>query len=456
MFRRILALLLCLLLLPVAAMAEAAEGFRFRLTFDMDESAYPAEVQDVLPGIADLANILTLEGVFAEKDGHFDLQADILLNGQERTRTDVHLFGSESHWNVRSSLLGDETLTIVMVSLLEFAIKGYSHLGIPIQRALILVSPYVHLSGLNAIVKAAHPLLFSSDRGRVITRDTMIKAANAVAAATENDRAFRYWTDALFMETGYDGYAQGLPAQFPEWVRGFVPSDGVKVQVSENAQVWTAGKLTLAQWETDLSGAQTLSITLPPLPDGLTVTFDAATQPDGDLTHGSFNLLALQADGSVFLRLHADGSLPNVLPVSRGFSLTWEAEGLAVGGDGVHLIFEGEPTDQGLVVRQLDPVTGAVMLTVNAELERASANVEAIGHAGGVEILSVNGDSLGDLMERIFSPLARGLLPVIAQAPASSCQTLMDLFEKSGVFALLTDGLSDGDGWGEEWDEEDW
>lgn len=454
MFRKALSLLLCLMMLPVAALADAADGFHFRLTFAMDETAYPAEVRDIVSAIADLAEGVTLEGVYAELDGYFDLQADLILNGQERTRTDLHLFGSEAHWNVRSSLLGNETLTIVMVSLLEFAIKGYSHLGIPLQRVLILASPYVHLSGVRALADAAQPMLFSSNRSRTITRSTMVKAAEAVAAAAEDDRAFRYWTDALFMETGYDTYVHGLPAQFPDWVRSVVPSDGVKVKITDQSQVWTAGKLTLARWETDLFGAETLSITLPPLPDGLTVTFDSAIQPDGDLTHGSFDLLAVDAGGEVLVRLHADGSMPSALPVTRPFSMTWEAEGLAVGGEGVHLLFEGEPADGGMIIRQVDPATGAAMLTVNAELSTATVNVEAIGHAGGVELLSVNGDSLSELMTNIFSPLVRGLLPVIAQAPASFCQTLMDLLESSGVFALLTDGLSGGDGWGEEWDEE--
>lgn len=443
-------------MLPVAALAEVVDGVRFRLTFDMDGTAYPASVQEIMPAIADLANILTLEGVFAKNGSFFDLQTDIVLNGLERTRTDLHLFGSKSIWNLRSSLLGNETLTLVMVSLLEFAIKGYSHLGIPFQRAAILSSSYVHTSGLQKLVNAAKPLLFSSNKSRTITRNTMLKAAEAVAAAAEDDRAFRYWTDALFMEAGYDGYTHDLPAQFPEWIRSFVPSDGVKVKITDQSQVWTAGKWTLAQWETDVSGAETFSLTLPPLPDGLTVTFESATQPDGNITHGSCDLLAVDGDGAVVLRLHVDGSLPNALPVTRSFSLTWEAEGPAVGGDGVHLSFEGEPTDGGVIIRQVDPVNGAVMLIVNAELSQATANVESVRRVGGVEVLSINGDSLSALMERIFSPLARGLLPVIAQVPASSCQTLMDLLESSGVFGLLTDGLSDGDGWGEEWDEEAW
>ncbi|MCH5286866.1 MAG: hypothetical protein J1E43_05565 [Christensenellaceae bacterium] len=455
MLKKGFALLLCLLLLPMSSLAEAAEGVRFRLTFDMDESAYPADVADIMPGIADLLEILTVEGLFAEQDGFFDLQADVTLNELERTRTDLHVFGVDKFWNIRSSLLGGEAVSISMPAMLEFAIKGYSHLGIPLQRAAILISPFVHSSGLQALTLIAEPVLFAGQGSRKISRDTLIKTARAMAEAASSDRAFRYWTEAVFMETGCDDDVTGAIAQLPEWIESFVPRDGVSVKVTDDSEVWTAGSLTLARRETDQSGAQVLSVTLPPLPGGLTITFDAATQPDGDLLHGSFDLLAEDGDGELFLRLHADGSLPVALPVTRSFSLVWDAEGRAVGGDGVHLYFEGEPTDSGLMIRQMTPNRDAVMLTMTADLSTELTVFDHVVDAGGVELLSLNGDTLTALMERIFSPLVRGLLPLIAQAPASSCQTLMDMLENSGVFGLLTANMADEDDWNEAWDDWD-
>lgn len=459
MLKKGLALLLCLLLLPVASLAEAVEGVRFRLTFDMDETAYPSDVADIMPGIADLLDILAVEGVYAEEEGFFDLRAGVTLNDVARARADVHLFGVDAFWNIQSPLLGSETLTVGMLAMLEFAIKGYSHLEIPLQRAAILLSPYVHTSGLATLTAIAEPVLFAKQGSRKITRDALVKMARSIASTAAEDRAFRYWTEAMFMESGYDDDAFGLTAQLADWIESFVPQAGISVTADDQSEVWTAGSLTLARREMDQSGAQNLTVTLPPLPDGLTITFDSAMQPDGDLCHGSFNLLAVDGDGEIVARLHADGSLPVALPVTRPFSITWEAEGAAIGGEGVHLYFEGEPTDGGVILRQMVPGTDRVMLAVTAELDTVPTEFEHVADAGGVELLSVNGDSLTALMERIFSPLVRGLLPLIAQAPASSCQTLMDLLESSGVFGLLTADIVDDDSWGgDDWDDwdEDW
>jgi len=62
--RRALCALLCpCLLLPSLALAEEdATGLRFDLTFQMDPEAFPPEQRGIMRGIADLLNILTLQG----------------------------------------------------------------------------------------------------------------------------------------------------------------------------------------------------------------------------------------------------------------------------------------------------------------------------------------------------------------------------------------------------------
>lgn len=439
--KKLLALLLCLLLLPLWAMADGSEGARFSLSFAMDASAYPEGVHDIVPGIADLLNVLTADGTLLIQDDRFDLSLDIMLNGLERTRTELRMDGTEQLWNVRSPLLGSETLTISMLELLEFAIKGYTHMDIPFQRVGILLSPYVHTSALSGITDAAKPILFAEEGSRTITKNALDRLADQLAEAADADVRFQYWARALASETGYDSLLMTLPAQLPEWIDSFVPVTGLKVTVDDHSETWTAGPATIARRTTDLSGMQTLSVTLPPLPDGTTFTLDAALQPDGNLLHGSLNLHIADSMDETILRLHADGSLPTSLPVTQPFSMIWDADGPAVGGDGVHLRFEGEATGQTLTLRQLTPDHAATMLTVTATLEPLQGGDITV-HDSGIRILNVDFSSLNDLMGRIAGPLIRGMLPLIAQAPASSCQTLMNMLESSGVFDLLTSGFS--------------
>lgn len=440
MLKRTLAILCCLLWLPVAALAQAAEGVRFRLTFDMDAAAYPASVADAMPGVADLLDVLALEGTLARADGGFDLNSSLTLRGRERSRTELRVFGQEGRWHIRSPLLGGETLTVDLIELAEFAVKGYSHLGIPLQRVAILM-PYVHKSGVAALVDAARPTL-EGNGSRVISRDAVRKLAALLAETAAGDRAFRYWSSALFIETGYEELLINALSALPEWVDAFVPPDGIQVTVTDGGEVWAAGDVTLLRRETDRSGVQTLTLTLPPLPDGLTLAFDAALQPDGDMRHFSVDVSATDGDGETLLHAHATGTLPAAMPFSRPFSLSWVAEGVMI-GDGAKLYFEGEPTPEGLVLRQVATDTGAVMLTVNAALEPCQANFAPEEPAESVAVLNLNDDSLAALMERIRRPLVRGLLPLIACAPASSCQTLMDLLESSGIFGMLTNGMAE-------------
>lgn len=457
MLKRFLALLLCLFLLPAGALGEAADCLRFRATFDMNAEAYPDGVQAIVPGLADLVNEMSVEGTLTGRDGLFDLKADLLLSGQERTRTDLRVFGSESNWLVRSSLLGSETLSIDLIALLEFAVKGYSHLGIPFQRVAIMATPYVHQNGIASLTDAAKPILLAGSSSRSISRQALEKLAEQLADIADTDRAFLNWTMALAMETGYDAYIRSMMAQLPAWIDSFVPAAGIDVAVDADLEIWSAGQLTLYRRETNQSGAQALSLTLPPMTDGSILTLEAAAQPDGDLLHISLDLLLRDGNGRTLLSLRVNGSSPVTLPVTRAFSITWDAEGEMIGGDGVHLCFDGEPTTDGVILRQMTPDRSATMLTVTARLSSAKVDFipEAVGDA--TSLLNVNSETLKDLMTRIASPLVRGLLPLIAQAPASSCQTVMNLLEDSGVFGLLTGGFeSEEGGWDDEWDDWSW
>lgn len=453
MLKKGLALLLCLILLPVWALA--AEGQHFHLTFEMNADAYPADVQDIMPGIADLVNEVTLEGTLLTEGGEFDLRAELTLSGRERTRTALQLFSTAEVWNFSSSLLGDTVVSANIPAVLEFCMKTYSHMGVPLQRVAIWLVPPVHTYGLNAVTGAARPVLFAQEGSRTVSRDALMELAGKLADIADTDMPFRFWAQGLAMESDHDWVILDAMMQLPEWVESFVPDSGIEITVDETSETWVAGDVTLLRRETNLSGAQQLTVTLPPLPDGTVLTLDAALQPDGDLLHGSFELVVIDGWDELMLRLHADGSLPASLPVTRPFFLTWEAEGAAVSDEGVHLYFEGEGDGHTVILRQLTPDHAATMLTVTAALEPARGELTPKPDPEhDVGLMNLESSSLRALMQRIASPLVRGLLPLIAQAPASSCQTLMNLLEGSGIFSLLTDGFG-GDAEDDEWDEDE-
>lgn len=440
MFRRIIALLLCMLT-PAAALAEEAEGLHYRLDFQINAEAYPEELQDVMAGLADLAEALTVEGKFFRNQEHFELQAELMLHDMEATRTELTLYGTEDQWAVSSPALGKETLLFNLTGLMEFAIKGYTHLQVPLQRVALLF-PFAHRLGLCVLVDTARSTLMAETGSRTLSRKVVMDLAEQMADTAANYVPFEYWAAMIGRETGYDDYIMSLLAQLPEWVEGFLPSSGLTVEVSENGETWLAGGEVLLRRDTDQSGAQALSVRLPAMPDGTLIDLDAAYQPGDDFAYGSLNLLLKDGFGETILRLHTDGSLPTSLPPQRPFSLVWEAEGPLVGGEGVHLYFEGAVSDQLVMIRQMTPDRTQTMLTVTAELENVQEDWTPQA-PDGVDLFGIESEGLNALMHRLLRPMAKGLLPLIAEMPYTACQAVMNLMESSGIFGVLTSGITE-------------
>lgn len=441
-----MAMLLCLCLLPVWALGESF-GTEFQLSFDMNASAYPEDVREVLSGIADLVNVVTLEGVFEAENGYFESDVDLLVGGAERTRTPVRVYGDEANWIFRSPLLGDETVFLLMEGMTEFTLKGYGHMEIPAQRVATLL-PYVHTHGLGEIWAAMQPVLYAKEGSRTISASKLRAMADAVVQAAEG-RPFRYWAAAMGRESGYEYDLRDVVSSFPEWLDSFLSSKGVSVKITDTSETWKTGKHTLFERTFSLEDAQTFKLTLPATTNGYTITAEGAFQHSDDLLHGSIDLLITDAWETVVLDIHADGTLPTAWPVTRAFSLTWDADGMAVGGDGVHLYFEGEGDGESITLRQMTPDMAQTMLTVNLTgLKAVEASVEPYTELG-LCLMTVTSDTLGALVRAVAMPMVKGLLPVLAEVPATACQSILDLLEDSGVFGLVTDGLLGDEEWSE-------
>ena len=175
-------------------------------------------------------------------------------------------------------------------------------------------------------------------------------------------------------------------------------------------------------------------------------------------------LTVTQEDSSILdWRLSADG-LPTALPIAAPFDLTWDITGEAV-PDGFHMRLEGAGQDGEFALRQLDAATGEIMLALTGTAV-AVAPVTPLDYTAadftGVELYSLSDASLAELVRNVARPLASGLLPLVVHAPASACQSLMDLVTDTGILDMLAspmssleedvwadDGLEEGD-----WDEE--
>ena len=469
--RRLLCAVLCLCLLaPSLAVAEQdAAGLKFDLQFQMDPAAFPLEQQKVASGLADLLNILTLQGTLDQSfTGCFDLNASFMLAGEETTRTPFRLYGTESHWAVKSSLLGDEMLMVNMVALLEFAIKAYFHLNVPLQRAAMLVSPYVHTSAFENLISAWSTVMLAQEGKRTIPRKDVLALAAQLTEIAENERSFQYWVKALAIESGYDEDILDVAMSLEEWADSFVGKKGIVITTKGSTETWQTGSTTLFT-RTVEDSVTAWSVTLPVTPNGYLASAYYNGQPNGEHVL-RISIMDEYEDHILDATVKAN-NIPDLtceVPIASPFSLEVEMTGEALAED-VHVLFQGEGENGYFTLSMLNPKTMQPQLTMSGTLNTytpdAVPSYETQELLEGVNLLSINDTTLTELLSNIGKPMVEGMFPLLVHMPASSIQTLLDLLTDSGILGLLASGGATSYGeedFGEEYydeefyGEEDW
>lgn len=436
-FSRVLALVLCLSLLPFAAPAEdVKQGYAFDLSFEMDASAYPEEDQAMVEGFADLLNMLTLSGTAVREGDSFDLIFDMLLNGNESTRTAFKLYGTDANWQLESSLLGEEKLMLNQKALLEFAMKAYYHLEMPLQYIALLISPYAHLDGVWSIRHECLGTLFHHDGARLITRDRVDQLVSFIAENAEFDRGFYNWVSALTMDLGYSDVIFESLYTLPDWVDTFMSDEGITVTISldKTREYWVTGDTTLYQRLGD-----DWQLTLPPSLEGDTVTA-SCTREDGVMTLTA-DITSADGESKLDFDLVVNG-LPEAFPFTGEASATLSLTGLMFPAPielAATLVSDGVT----VTLTQLDAATQLPMLTVTGVIAPAELPVPAyIGdELDGLNVFSVNDESLSEFVRNVMEPFMTGFLPILVELPASSYNSIFELLNQYGVLDLLTAGL---------------
>ena len=191
-FRRAAALCLCVMLLAASAAADTSgmKAYSYTLHFTMHPEAYPAADQPIIQGIADMLNITGISGVYTT-DGHaFDNNMTLQLGSRPETATSIRVYGKPAHWWVESSLLGGAMLMVNNAALLEFGMKAYAHLNMPLQYPLLLINPYVHTSAFEWIMPEWEAV-FGGSGSRTVSIDDLYSLASFIADNGESDRLIR-------------------------------------------------------------------------------------------------------------------------------------------------------------------------------------------------------------------------------------------------------------------------
>lgn len=472
LFKRAAALLLCLcLLIPCLAGAEGAHAVRFTLEAEMHADAYPEADRPLMEALSELIGIISLDGTFEYNEDCIDLNARLLLEHAEETRTTLRLYGCEDTWALKSSLLGDQQLYFPLTSLLEFCMKAYFHLNVPLQRVGVLLTPYVHKDAFATFTSLWNAVMNTSEGTRTIPREDVLELAGQIGDLSWTDRAFTYWAMAVGLESGYDTAITDAFTGLEAWADSFLAEEGITVTVTGEDQTWTTGGATLFS-RTVRDGWTTLSLSLPATPEGYVLSGFLTVLDTGAYLNADARLTVTLEDESILdMRLSAD-DIPLTILSEGPFALSWDVTGDAA-PEGIHLRFDGENADGAFTLRQTDAATGDAMLTLRGTAAPGQ-NVSPLNWTSrdldGLAFFSVSDTTLSQFAADILPTFARGALPLLAHAPIKACQALMDLVTGTGILDLMTSSSTrldsvedeasfDEEGWLDEegsFDEEGW
>ena len=476
---RLVALALALAL-PVIALAdhgveweyEADTAFSYTVdSITLTPENFPAVEQDVLSGVKDLLDITALKGDFAflhtdefTIGNTFRLRATLELNGDADSDTQLELYGVDSHYYVESSLLGSSRVMLNIESLLEFAMKAYYHLELPLQYTALLVAPYATTGAFQVFSFPAQELLKAEDG--LISRENVVRMAEFVEDVVNNPlharlydwdaldeasaaalmasyvgsaQSFNGWLTALLTENGLLDEVKDFLGSLSTWAEKILgDSEGIRCTAAEGRTVWQAGDTVLLT-ETDAGW----SLTLPDVLEGcgLTVTLTREEQGlRGEISWKSEERTLLE--GSLQLQ-----GIPEALPFQgklRGeISLTGEAcgtidLGAEITGEGdawsLSVFSASEPEKQYLA---------AAGTWQDCRPSMISFYYDQGDDPNTLNLLSVNDTTLPQFINSVKSPLIRGALKLGSAVPASTYESLFRFLERYNILDVLSGGFRD-------------
>ncbi len=428
-FLRRLAPLLLALVLTAPALAE---GACFTLRASINPEACPEESRPLMTALAQLLETAQLDGTYASTGGSFQLDAQLLLGeGRDASRTSLELWGIESHWGLRSSLLGGKELMINCAALLPFGQKARNYLELPLDQAALLV-PYVHADGLAAVAELFAPLFPEEDGSLHLTRAEMDALASELRRLCDEDARLNRYLES----TGMYPTVVACCAVYADMPELLLP--WLTVTRNGDTLTWQSGTFILLEMHrTDT--ALRISLFLPTMGSA-----EANLTTDGYTTEGSVSMLLMDMQASAAFCLPA-----KLTEAPAHLSLVLDVRQPLIDRT-LRLRVEGEASSSAACICLQNPDTAQPMLTLECALSPADMSPLPAwmpADLTGMNVLSVNSDSLHALLSEVKWPLMEGLFDLIVAAPAPAVQTLMDCAEESGLIDLLTDALAGGSGY---------
>lgn len=456
-FSRALALLLCLCLLPAAALAEAADDgavtrSNFSLSLNLHADGFPeggtaryADWETFLSKVSLRGTVDTQRFLQPYSRVYFD--GGLYLN--EKLTVPFVYDGYHSYRYIRTPALAGASMHFQMHNFFEFMLKPYYFMDLPTQYLALLLYPeasyYVGDSYYTPIAA-----LCAGTGNRTVEYADLYELCETLDLLVTDDmdyeRMYFYITSLLVDLQASDMTLDAL-GYLEDWLDYLDPEQqGMRITVSGDTETYVIGTTTV--FEKTVSGGATSFRLYLPNSEGYALAFTYAYEPAGQGAALRAKL-TVTAEGAqrLTLALDADGLPMEGETEARG-SVTIDVGGESLEAQPMPSRFEFRlsrdaaklPYGMSLGVDWIHPVTEKPALTLlyKANMERKDESVLVDREYDNQDdFFHLNESYLEEYKERFLPSLALAFFPFVLEMPAGVINDTVAFLNQTGILASL-------------------
>lgn len=458
--KKLLAMLLILIMLPLSALAEEQNpvtAFDFDLTCDLLWEAFPEEIREQIHGYADLLEKTRITGTaaFALGGNHsFDVQMTVSVTDRKTAFLPLHFFGNEEDHILyfSSPVINNERFYVEPHGLMVITTKMYDYFDFPFYDWILMLPGYWDVA-TAAVRESFARLVAEADPEGVISNDAVMKWAAGMAELYRENEPFEFLLKGIGVGADFDSGLRDELDGLENYVSALLGDGDMKIFFSDGVSGVSVGDHTVFDAEKDPEGKNRWHCELPTTPKyGYAFFFDGETAGDETKTDLQARIrIDGEEPGSVLdLTVRAEG-FPKQLPFRNDFSLLVDMKGNLKGNGNTRMTgtvegelcrLEVEHSFDGSADRQ-KVFTCDIRIAPRADIPAPEYGAET--WLGSYYLLDQNETTLGELEARIAMPMIKTLLPILVETPASACKSIMDFLTEHGIIAFVTGHLDTED-----------
>ena len=451
---------------PGMGETETVYSYDFDFTFHLEPSVFTEAELKRVQGYADLLEMLEIRGrwTYCEEYKSLDTEFSVIPVTNPDAAVSCRIYGFTSHLLLTSPLLGDQTILFNNEALMEFCLKTYEHLGLPLPY-LALLHPYSFYNAFYYAVKAWEEHAAPAEGAERIPAADLRGAAEVWEQLLTEDNALLDWFSGLSLGSEQQETLMSELHNAPWYITNTLTGGkDIRLEGTAEDRSWIAGgheALRLIRQE----GYSLTATSLPATESGYRPDYFMEESKTEETTHMSLLLsyapdpegAGESSDAVNLLTLMAEMNWPSVWPAASvcqsSVSLTGELlpnfhfnAMLTTEADGAMTLDISLPSKEASSASTTAPAeevadASAVALSIRGRMTPRPEDPapwfevgELIQH---LNIFSVNDVTLNEFVHRIARSFATGMLNFLVEVPASACQSVMDDLTDYGVLSVI-------------------